>query len=91
MDCIHCKQPINPLRIKALPNTRTCVNCSTTSPKRGVVATFGEKDHTYNEVVFLEDDQFDKYLQNQKKSKFDRIEEVNDSPKEKFNINNLEE
>ena len=52
MNCIHCKEEINPLRIKALPTAKTCVDCSTTGPKRGVVATFGEKDHTWNDVVF---------------------------------------
>ena len=29
--CIKCKEDINPLRVKALPGTKTCVNCSTTS------------------------------------------------------------
>ena len=91
MDCIHCKQEINPLRLKALPSTRTCVECSTTGPKRGVVATFGEKDHTWNDVVFLDDDQYDKYLRSQKKASFDKIEDGDDEPEEKVDLNNLEE
>ena len=90
MDCIHCQQEINPLRIKALPGTKTCVECSTTGPKRGVVATFGEKDHTWNDVVFLDDEQFEKYLKNQKKSKFDKIEEKEESEsKGKMNLDDL--
>lgn len=91
MDCIHCKQEINPLRLKALPTARTCVECSTTGPKRGVVATFGEKDHTWNDVVFLEDDQFEKYLKSQKKASFDKIEDSEKESNEKLDLNNLEE
>jgi len=89
MNCIHCKEEINPLRLKALPGAKTCVNCSTTGPKKGVVATFGEKDHTWNDVVFLEDDQYEKYLKQQKKVKFDKIEEVEDPTKKKFDLNNI--
>jgi hypothetical protein len=91
MNCIHCKIEINPLRLKALPGVRTCVDCSTTGPKKGVVATFGEKDHTYNEVVFLEDDQYEKYLKTQKKAKFDKLESDEDEPKESVDLNNIEE
>lgn len=91
MDCIHCKQEINPLRLKALPTTRTCVECSTTGPKRGVVATFGEKDHTWNDVVFLDDDQYNKYLRSQKKASFDKIPDGEEEPEEKVDLNNLEE
>ena len=91
MNCIHCKQEINPLRLKALPTARTCVECSTTGPKRGVVATFGEKDHTWNDVVFLEDDQYDKYLRSQKKSSFDKIEDSEKESNGKTDLNNLEE
>jgi RNA polymerase-binding transcription factor DksA len=91
MNCIHCKEEINPLRIKALPTTRTCVDCSTTGPKRGVVATFGEKDHTWNDVVFLEDDQYEKYLKTQKKAKFDKIEDGDDEKSPKVDLNNLEQ
>ena len=28
--CIKCNIEINPLRLKALPETKTCVNCSST-------------------------------------------------------------
>mgnify|MGYP001560428186 CR=1 FL=1 len=31
MNCIKCNETINPLRIKALPGAKTCVNCSSTS------------------------------------------------------------
>lgn len=65
--CVHCKQPINPLRIKALPGTKTCVECSTTGAKRGVTTMFGSKDNTWTDVVFMEPDQFEKYKKISKK------------------------
>jgi hypothetical protein len=49
--CIKCRETINPLRIKALPTAKTCVECSTTGAKRGVPMMFGEKDHTWTDIV----------------------------------------
>lgn len=88
MKCIHCQIEINPLRLKALPGTRTCVECSTTGAKKGIIVTLGEKDHTCNEVMFLEDDQYERYLKSQKKARFDKIEEEVDEPS-KIDINNI--
>jgi hypothetical protein len=86
MECIHCKQEINPLRLKALPGTVTCVNCSTTGAKRGVVVTLGEKDHTCNEILFLEDDnQYEKYLQSQQVINLDDVKDE-DEDEEKDNL-----
>ena len=59
--CIKCKEEINPLRLKALPTAKTCVECSTTGAKRGVTTMFGSKDNTWTDVVFMEPDQFEKY------------------------------
>ena len=86
MNCIHCQQPINPLRLKALPGTKTCVECSTTGAKRGIIGTFGEKDHTWNDVVFLEENEYEKYLKSNKKAKFTKIEDI-----ERDNLKDLEE
>jgi hypothetical protein len=88
MKCIHCQIEINPLRLKALPGTRTCVECSTTGAKKGIIVTLGEKDHTCNEVMFLEDDQYERYLKSQKKARFDKIEESDEEPS-KLNINDI--
>jgi RNA polymerase-binding transcription factor DksA len=52
--CVYCKQEINPLRIKVLPNTKTCVDCSTVGAKKGVSMVFGEKDHTWNDMIILD-------------------------------------
>jgi hypothetical protein len=61
--CIKCQEVINPLRVKALPNTLTCVNCSTVGAKRGVPVTLGEKDHTWNEMVIMDPDEFEIFEQ----------------------------
>lgn len=58
--CIKCDEDINPLRLKALPGTKTCVECSTVGAKRGVSMIYGEKDHTWNDMVILEADDADK-------------------------------
>jgi len=74
--CIGCFEIINPLRIKALPHTKTCVNCSTTGAKKVISAQFGDKDDTWNDVVVIEADDFDQYERNQNiKVEFDKIEE----------------
>jgi hypothetical protein len=59
--CIRCREEINPLRLKALPTAKTCVECSTTGAKRGVPMMFGEKDHTWTDMVIMEPDEFDRF------------------------------
>jgi len=34
---------------------KNCVNCSDAKPKKAINAQFGEGDHTFNEIVFIED------------------------------------
>ena len=57
MDCIKCKKEINPLRLKALPNTKVCVECSDMKPKRVQTRLYGEKEDTWNDIEFVEDDE----------------------------------
>jgi len=56
--CIHCEEEIHPLRVKVLPNTTTCVGCSTEAPKRGRILTLGSGDHTYTEIEVLSEEQY---------------------------------
>ena len=60
--CVRCEDLIPELRLKALPGTKTCVNCSDVKTKKPVTVQLGEGDHTYNELVILEDEQFTKYM-----------------------------
>lgn len=79
--CVKCKEVINPLRLKALPTAKTCVDCSTTGAKRGMPVMFGDKDNTWVDVVLMEPDEFERLEKaNKKKVSFDRLEdsEMND-------------
>ena len=61
--CIGCGEQINPKRLEILPNTKTCVNCSTTGPKKGITVMHGnvEKDDTWVDMVFMEADEYEAY------------------------------
>lgn len=56
--CIKCNTVIPVLRVQALPGVRTCIDCSTETPKRGRIVTLGEGDHTYNELEILDQDTY---------------------------------
>jgi hypothetical protein len=75
--CLKCREAINPLRLKALPTAKTCVECSTTGAKRGVPMMYGEKDHTWTDMVIMEPEEFDRFekLNNQKVS-FDTLDKT---------------
>mgnify|MGYP003312832701 FL=1 len=49
--CIKCRKDINPLRIKALPEAKTCVSCSTTSKwyVRNIIS--GKTEYAEAEVI----------------------------------------
>jgi RNA polymerase-binding transcription factor DksA len=47
MKCIKCAR-----RLKALPGTKTCVNCSGARMKGAVTLMKGEGDHTWIETIF---------------------------------------
>ena len=58
--CKSCGEEIHPGRLKALPTATTCVECSTTGRKAGVTVTLGEGDHTYNETIIMDREEFDR-------------------------------
>jgi len=76
MKCVKCKNIINPLRMKALPNTKVCVDCSTAGAYKAVTTTEGSGDHTWNDIQILTPDQFDSYQQAE-----DKIREMKNLPK----------
>jgi hypothetical protein len=75
--CVKCKEPIHPMRLKALPGTKTCVECSTVGAKSGVPVMFGSKDNTWTDLVIMEEDEFKSFKENEnKKSKgFDKLDD----------------
>ena len=75
--CVKCREAINPLRLKALPTAKTCVECSTTGAKRGVPMMYGEKDHTWTDMVIMEPEEFDRFEKlNQQKVSFDTLDKT---------------
>lgn len=54
--CSICGDEINPLRVQALPETKTCINHSSVGAKKGRILTLGEGDHTYNEIEILDEE-----------------------------------
>lgn len=58
--CVSCGNEINPLRVNALPNTKLCIGCAEgkVGKKRGVSVVYGEGDHTYNDIIILEEDDY---------------------------------
>ena len=75
--CVKCREAINPLRLKALPTARTCVECSTTGAKRGVPMMYGEKDHTWTDMVIMEPEEYDRFEKlNKQKVSFDTLDKT---------------
>ena len=61
MDCCKCYKPIPEARLKALPNTKTCVECS--SVERDYVRTIISGKTTYSEVEVIKNKDTKEYLQ----------------------------
>jgi hypothetical protein len=58
--CQACGEEIHPKRLEILPSSTQCVKCSTTSKKAGVTIVVGEGDHTYNDVLIMYREDFEK-------------------------------
>jgi hypothetical protein len=69
--CIGCSEQIHPKRVEILPNTKTCVACSTTGAKRGIPVLHGnvDKDDTWVDMVFMEADEWENYMEQEGKLK----------------------
>ena len=89
--CVGCKEPIHPKRLKILPNAIKCVKCSTTSRKAGITITQGEGDHTYNETIIMEHEEFvllkkrEENIFGKRKDDFNHPDEDIEIPKKKKN------
>lgn len=59
--CVKCGVGIHPLRIKALPNTKVCVDCSSTGCYKAVTTINGTGDHTWNDLKIMTPEQYDDY------------------------------
>ena len=69
VECLGCGEEIHPKRLEILPNTKHCVACSDVGRKRGVTVQRGEGDHSYTDVVIMEEKQFIQYIIKNKSKK----------------------
>jgi hypothetical protein len=72
--CISCGEEIHPKRLEILPSATRCVACSNTKQKAGITVTKGEGDHTYNETIIMEHDEYVKFKESETKAK--RVDEI---------------
>jgi len=69
-NCLSCNQQINPKRLEILPNTKYCVDCSDSAPKKALTFQYGDGDHSYTDIVIVEESEY-RTLMN-KSSKFEK-------------------
>ena len=67
VECQGCGEEIHPKRLEILPNTKCCVNCSDVNRKRGVTVQRGKGDHSYTDVVIMEEKQYRSYMSSEGK------------------------
>ena len=86
MKCIKCNNKIHPKRLKALPNTKTCVECSTTDTYCAVTTTHGSGDHTWNDIQIMTKEQYTKYTEAEKNLKNWDIDPLDTSSDDDSNL-----
>lgn len=60
IECPRCGQPFPKLR-KEKFGYNFCIKCSEVGPKMGIVTVNGEGDHTWNDIVILEQEDARKF------------------------------
>lgn len=62
--CIKCKNDMPKLR-KEKFGYNFCVNCSTVTAKRAVSVQLGEKDHTWNDIVIMDENEYGSFIRSE--------------------------
>ena len=89
-NCIKCNNEIPEGRLKALPNAKTCINCSGIQKKGSITVMKGEGDHTWVETIHLEHEDYKAYIEAENKLRkkstklFDDINELQSEIMKKF-------
>ena len=65
--CIKCKNDMPELR-KTQYGYNFCVDCSTVGIKRGIYIQNGEGDHTWDETIIVEDEDYTNHIKSQIKN-----------------------
>jgi hypothetical protein len=86
MKCKICGGNIHPTRLKILPNTTTCIECSSVKAKHGVPIMYGQKDDTWVDVVFMEEDEYRVYKNLRDKKINTSKPEMQNFDKEELNL-----
>ena len=60
--CNGCGNPIQAGRLKALPGTKVCVDCSTAGRKKAVTITGGDGEDTFNDIVIVNDREYQEII-----------------------------
>ena len=60
--CISCDEVIHPGRLRALPGTKVCIECSTTGRKKAVTVVGGEGEDTFNDIVIMDEKNYQEYI-----------------------------
>ena len=74
--CIICGEEIHPKRLEILPSATRCVACSNTKQKAGITVTKGTGDHTYNETIIMEHDEYAKFQEIERLKNGRRVDEI---------------
>ena len=59
--CAMCDAVIPKGRLKALPETKVCVDCSATGRKKAITIVGGEGEDTYNDIVIVDEKSYEEY------------------------------
>jgi hypothetical protein len=68
IDCIKCGGPMPKLRF-TLYKYKDCISCSTVGTYTAVTTINGEGDHTWNDIMIMDTDQFKRYEEHNKEKK----------------------
>lgn len=76
-ECLSCGEIINPKRLEILPHTKYCVNCSDSAPKKALTFQYGEGDHSYTDIVIVEENEYKTLMG--KSSKYEKPKVLEDT------------
>jgi RNA polymerase-binding transcription factor DksA len=57
--CGKCGAIIPEGRLKALPNTKSCIDCSNVKVKKAIQTTGGSGDHTWNDIQVVTEEEYE--------------------------------